>query len=75
MADLDSGATVDRHAADQLIPFAALAAGKSAYRIPMSTEHIRARLWLIQEILGARAGIAQNMVRIEGIGHWKRAKT
>jgi RNA 3'-terminal phosphate cyclase (ATP) len=42
--DLDGGATVDRHLADQIIPFAALAEGWSAYLIPKMTEHIQARL-------------------------------
>ena len=34
MEDLQTGATLDRYAADQVIPFAALAAGESRFRIP-----------------------------------------
>jgi len=66
--DLESGATVDRHLADQLIPYAALAEGWSSYRIPFMTEHIESRLWLVQDILGAVTEMEGNMVRIKGVG-------
>jgi len=66
--DLASGATVDRHLADQLIPFAALAKGESSYLIPRMTEHIEARLWLAETILGARTFVSGNRVTIEGVG-------
>ncbi len=68
LADLHSGATVDRHLADQLIPYAALAEGVSRYRIPRMTDHVEARLWLVEEILGAKTSVKDNMVRIDGIG-------
>ena len=57
VTDLGSGATVDRHLADQVIPFAALAKGVSTFRIPSMTEHIEARLWLVEKILGAKSRI------------------
>jgi RNA 3'-terminal phosphate cyclase (ATP) len=68
LADLDSGGTVDRHLADQVIPFAALAKGTSTFRIPSMTEHVSARLWLVEKILGAKYRISENVVTIEGIG-------
>jgi len=68
LGDLGSGATVDRHLADQVIPFAALAKGMSAFRIPSVTEHVEARLWLVEKILGAKSRIRENLVTIEGIG-------
>ncbi|MGE5843199.1 MAG: RNA 3'-terminal phosphate cyclase [Deltaproteobacteria bacterium] len=68
LADLDSGAAVDTHLADQVIPFAALAKGTSNFRIPSMTEHIEARLWLVEKILGARYRLLENIVTIEGIG-------
>jgi RNA 3'-terminal phosphate cyclase (ATP) len=70
--DLDGGATVDRHLADQIIPFAALAEGWSAYLIPKMTEHIQARLWLVEEILGAKTEVKGNLVRIKGIGYQRK---
>jgi len=68
LADLGSGATVDRHLADQIIPFAALAKGTSTFRIPTVTDHVEARLWLVEKILGAKSRILDNFVTIEGIG-------
>jgi RNA 3'-terminal phosphate cyclase (ATP) len=67
--DLGLGATVDRHLADQVIPFAALARGWSSYRIPRMTDHIESRLWLVEKILGARTEVCGNVVRIQGIGY------
>jgi len=66
--DLESGATVDRHLADQLIPFCALAEGQSEYLIPRMTEHIETRLWLVEKILGAKTEVKNNLIRIKGIG-------
>ncbi len=67
--DLKAGATVDRYAADQLIPFCALAGGTSEYVIPRVTEHVEANLWLIETILGAETGLDGRRLRIEGVGH------
>ena len=66
--DLDSGATVDRHLADQVIPFAALADASSSYDLPRMTNHVEARLWLVQELLGARVELSGKRVTIHGIG-------
>jgi RNA 3'-terminal phosphate cyclase (ATP) len=68
LADLSSGAAVDRHLADQVIPFAAFAKGTTTVRIPSVTEHVEARLWLVEKILGAKWRIHENLVTIEGIG-------
>jgi RNA 3'-terminal phosphate cyclase (ATP) len=67
--DLETGATVDRHLADQIIPFIALADGCSTYLIPKMTEHIQARLWLVEEILGAKTQIKGNLIRVKGVGY------
>jgi len=69
LVDLDSGATTDRHLADQLILFATLAEGTSEYRIPAVTEHVIANLWLAQKILGVEAFLENTVVRIKGIGY------
>jgi RNA 3'-terminal phosphate cyclase (ATP) len=68
LADLAAGATVDRFAADQLVIFAALARGESTYRVPVVTEHLETNLWLVEKILGAKAGVENNVVRIHGVG-------
>jgi len=67
--DLNSGATVDRHVADQIIPFAALAEGRSTFVVPRLTDHIEARLWLVERILKAKTEVTGNVVTVEGIGY------
>jgi len=66
--DLAAGATVDRHLADQLIPFAALAGGTTRYRVPAMTDHVDSNLWLVETILGARTAREGNVISIEGVG-------
>ncbi len=68
LEDLNSGACTDRHSADQLILFAALARGTTEYTVPAITDHVEANLWLVEEILGVRTRITGKVVQIEGIG-------
>ena len=69
MEDINTGATVDRYIADQVIIYAGLAEGVSLYSIPRITEHVETNLWLIEEFLGARTKISDNLIiEIEGIG-------
>jgi len=65
--DVESGATTDRHLADQLVLFAALAAGSSHYTVPRESEHLATNLWLIGQF-GAVGTVDHNRVVIEGIG-------
>jgi RNA 3'-terminal phosphate cyclase (ATP) len=67
LADLSTGATVDRHIADQLILFAALAAGTSQYLIPRQTDHVESNLWLAAHF-GVQVGLQAQLVTIEGLG-------
>ncbi len=68
--DIRTGATVDRYLADQLIPYAAFAEGKSEYRIPSVTDHVEARLWLIEEFFQTKTRLTEKRLEIEvqGIG-------
>jgi RNA 3'-terminal phosphate cyclase (ATP) len=67
LQDLRSGATVDRHVADQLVLFAALARGTSRYIVPRETEHLATNLWLIGQF-GAHGVVERKQVLIEGLG-------
>jgi RNA 3'-terminal phosphate cyclase (ATP) len=67
LADLARGATVDRHLADQLVLFAAVAARASHYRVPYQTDHLASNLWLASQF-GAQAVLQEQQVRIEGLG-------
>ncbi|RMH08048.1 MAG: RNA 3'-phosphate cyclase [Nitrospirae bacterium] len=68
LEDLATGATVDRFAADQLIPFAALAKGTSQFLIPAVTDHVQTQAWLVSTLLGATVQIEERRVSIQGIG-------
>lgn len=68
LEDLDTGATVDRHLADQLLLYAGLARGVSEFLIPAVTDHVETGLWLLEEVLGAKVALEGLRLRIEGIG-------
>jgi len=67
LEDLASGATTDRHLADQLIIFAALANGVSRFSVPRVSAHVESNLWLA-ELFGARARLDGTRVEISGMG-------
>lgn len=69
LEDIDAGATTDRHLADQLILYAALARGETRYRIPTVTDHVRSNLWLVEKIVGAKTALTGTTLSIEGIGY------
>ncbi len=66
LEDLRSGAAVDRHVADQLVLFAALARGTSRYVVPRETEHLQSNLWLIGQF-GGRGTLEGRQVVVEGL--------
>ncbi|WP_455242572.1 RNA 3'-terminal phosphate cyclase, partial [Petrachloros mirabilis] len=70
MEDLLSGATLDRFAADQIIPFAALAKGESRFAIPTVTDHMLTSAWLAELFFGAQVRIEDKRMIINGIGFW-----
>jgi RNA 3'-terminal phosphate cyclase len=51
---LASGATVDDHLADQLLPFLALADAPSVFTCPRLSTHLRTVAWLIEQMLPVR---------------------
>lgn len=64
--DVRSGATVDRHLADQLVLFCALARGTSSYIVPRDTVHLDSNLWLVAQF-GARVTVEGRRVAIQGL--------
>lgn len=67
--EIESGATLDRHCADQLVLFAALAAGTTSYRAPLISEHVETNLWLVQRFLGASFVVNGNQITVSGRGY------
>lgn len=68
LADLETGASLDRFAADQIIPFAALADGESRFLIPEMTDHVQTSAWLAELFLGVKMRFVNHSMIIKGIG-------
>ena len=68
LEDLQTGATLDRYASDQIIPFAALGSGESRFRIPRLSDHIKSGRWLSGEFLGVEIKIEVNQLAVKGVG-------
>ncbi len=72
LEDIGTGATVDRHLADQLIVFAALADGVSEFVLPAVTDHVESNLWLVERFLGVRTELLGQRLRVTGAGYVRR---
>jgi RNA 3'-phosphate cyclase len=55
-----TGANVDDHLADQLVPFLALAAGPSSFTCPTVSAHLRTVAWVVQQFLPVRIALAED---------------
>jgi RNA 3'-terminal phosphate cyclase (ATP) len=66
--DLRKEATLDRYASDQVIPFAALAAGESRFRIPAKTQYIVTNAWLAKTFLGVEVAVQDQQMTVAGAG-------
>lgn len=59
LAEIQAKPTVDTHLADMLIPYIALAKGKSAYLTRMLSEHLETNIWLVEKMLNRRLTVQQ----------------
>src|SRR5207245_1854322 len=59
-ADLDSGAFLDVHAADQLLIYLARATGPSQFRVREISGHMETMMWLLPQFLSGRFGVARD---------------
>jgi RNA 3'-terminal phosphate cyclase (ATP) len=57
LAYLASGAAVDRHLADQLVPFCALATAASTLTCPAVSPHLATVAWVTETLLPVRVGL------------------
>jgi len=70
MLEGKSGATVDVHLADQILPFLALATGPSEVLVREVSEHARTNMAVIEKLLGARfelKGTDEDLTRLKVI--------
>lgn len=58
-AEIESGATLDVHAADQLLVYAALASGPSHFTVRTLSSHASTTMWVIERFLPVEFGVAQ----------------
>lgn len=67
---LAGSASVDRHLADQVLLYAALARGRTTYVTEEVTEHLRTNAWVIEQFLNTTITIdeATGAVAVDGIG-------
>lgn len=74
VASLKSGKVLDRHMADQIIPFMGLARGTSEVTVEEVTEHVLTNIAVTEKMLGVEFVIDKNEGRIsvDGIGHERR---
>lgn len=70
---LASGAAVDRHLADQLVLYAALAAGETRFTTEAVTQHLLTNIWVIEQFLPVKFSLtgalnAPGEVAVTGLG-------
>jgi RNA 3'-terminal phosphate cyclase (ATP) len=62
MAEIDSGATLDVHAADQLLVYLARADGPSEFRVREVTGHLETLMWLLPQFLPVHFRVVREVV-------------
>ena len=69
VAELSTKPTVDIHLADMLIPYAALAKGKSAFLSRTISEHLETNIWLAEKILETKFNVKKiaSLYKIEKV--------
>lgn len=65
IGEIESGAAVDSHLTDNLIPWLALAGGKM--RVSSLTLHTRTNIWVCEKFLGEIFSIQNNIITNEGV--------
>jgi RNA 3'-phosphate cyclase len=57
-----SGACLDKHLADQILPFLALVLGKSQITVSEITDHCKTNIWVIENFLEGKFEIRGNLI-------------
>jgi len=61
---MESGACLDEHMADQVLPYLALAKGASCVSVAAVTDHCRTNMWVIEQFLPVRFEVDEGRGRI-----------
>ncbi len=67
LGELGAKPTVDEYLADMLIPYMALAEGKSCFFVRAISEHIESNVWIMEKMLNVKFNIQKvnNLYRVE----------
>ncbi len=57
-----SGACLDKHLADQILPYLALAPGKSQVTVSEITNHCQTNIWVIEKFIDGKLEIKDNLI-------------
>ena len=60
-----SGACLDKHLADQLLPYIALASGKSQITVSEITNHCKTNIWVIEKFIDGKFEMKGNLIAWE----------
>lgn len=63
LKEADSAAALDRHMADQILPYMALAGEGSRVTVSEVTEHCRTNMWVIENFLDGKFAVETNLIR------------
>ena len=70
--DIAAGATLDVHAADQILVYAAMAQGRSCFATRAVSDHARTAMWLIPKFLPARFAVLEQRGLARISVDWRR---
>jgi len=68
LKSLRSGAALDKWMSDQIIPFIALASGRSSVTVEEITDHCRTNMLACEKILGVKFNVEGKKISCDGIG-------
>jgi len=68
LSEIKSDSAFDRHLADQIMPFAAVAKGETVYTTSEITLHQKSNAYVINSFLGDVVEFEGNTVKIKGVG-------
>lgn len=63
LLELESDACLDRHMADQILPYAALAGADASVTVSQITVHCRTNIWVIEKFLPGKFELEGNRIR------------
>ncbi len=73
MSEVSTGMAIDSHLCDMLIPYLAIASGKSKIGVTRITSHLTTNIWAVEQILGVRIELQGRIgepgtILVEGAG-------